>query len=750
MDRGWNLRERDVAGAFRRALQDVARLKPDLVLITGDIFERPDPPSAAYVTLHRGLNALRSQLPRTPVLVIAGERDTPRNPSDPGPLAVLESSPGVEVASGVPRSVRFRDLGVHALLVPHRAILDPPLPKLQPDREFAWNILLVRGRIGTSSNAVRITPSDWDYVAVGGPHRAADWHPHVRAAGSIERPERLPWRDAAKERGFLSFNLETGDAEFHPVTGRPIVDLAPVRVRADDLEAGTRRLRELLEGTPGGIAGKLVRVPLRGDVLNPAEGVSGGLLMAIASQAAHVEFHLAEEGAEEPDRQAGAGWRPEVLRVGRAPGESDSEFPLAPGLTILSADSEEDRRALRRDLEAVVRVERSHGGLELHPQPAASGGGSTGALPWGDAAAFLEGARDHLAPGAAGKRVAGVPPGEEGKPDAADVELLEMKLRDLRADSVEATGDLEARTLDWIRERQDADSKLQAYRDRARELRERIRVLDEEGQDALCPTCGRVMGATAPGLAQTLRDEWEALVQDGRWWSRRREQLEEKPEELRRMESGVVRAQAGVASAAESLERLRERRRVVGERKLPEDEGRRLPGGPEDTGPGTSFDESDPGVRSLLRIAANLAGSLTNGRIAGIRIRGGAVVLQDSGLPGREWEPKGEDLAVLLLALRLGLEVIRGTTGHRSSGRSFFLWEFATQGEEELIVSAAELSVATLPEGTSVIAITPPAVVQRIPERLAGAFAFRKTARGSWSVREVPVGTAGLNLEESS
>ena len=96
LERGWNRRERDIGAAFRAALEEAARLRPGLVLITGDVFDGPNPPSTAFLTLHRVLSRLRRRLPAVPVLIIAGERDSPRSPADPGPVAVLDSLPGVE------------------------------------------------------------------------------------------------------------------------------------------------------------------------------------------------------------------------------------------------------------------------------------------------------------------------------------------------------------------------------------------------------------------------------------------------------------------------------------------------------------------------------------------------------------------------------------------------------------------------------------------------------------------------------
>jgi hypothetical protein len=131
---------------------------------------------------------------------------------------------------------------------------------------------------------------------------------------------------------------------------------------------------------------------------------------------------------------------------------------------------------------------------------------------------------------------------------------LHSRIREARADWLEAAGDLEARTMEWTRERQEADTRLQTYRDRARELRERLTGLEAQGAQAPCPTCARPLAEAHPHLVQLLQEEWETVVQDGKWWKRRREQLEDRPEDLRELERQALRLHARVESLSEGVE----------------------------------------------------------------------------------------------------------------------------------------------------------------------------------------------------
>ena len=65
-------------------------------------------------------------------------------------------------------------------------------------------------------------------------------------------------------------------------------------------------------------------------------------------------------------------------------------------------------------------------------------------------------------------------------PDALRAKSRE--LRGLRVDGTEVGVDLEVANMEWLRERQDAETHLLAYRDRARELKARLHQLEEGGE----------------------------------------------------------------------------------------------------------------------------------------------------------------------------------------------------------------------------------------------------------------------------
>lgn len=136
---------------------------------------------------------------------------------------------------------------------------------------------------------------------------------------------------------------------------------------------------------------------------------------------------------------------------------------------------------------------------------------------------------------------------------------LEGRWRELREAAAVKRGDAEAAAMAWVRERQDAETRLQLYRDREKELRGRLRKIREGGEDAECVNCGRPLGDRAGAVTEARREEWEDVVQDGKWWRQRRDQLELKPDELKEIESRALSLDAEIEDLSEEIERRKVR-----------------------------------------------------------------------------------------------------------------------------------------------------------------------------------------------
>src|SRR5258708_40137421 len=93
--RGTNQREADVADAFRRAVDDLLEQQPDLILIAGDVFHSVRPTNAAILFFFQQAQRVHGALPDTPIVMIAGNHDTPRS-TETGTILRLHDPLGAE------------------------------------------------------------------------------------------------------------------------------------------------------------------------------------------------------------------------------------------------------------------------------------------------------------------------------------------------------------------------------------------------------------------------------------------------------------------------------------------------------------------------------------------------------------------------------------------------------------------------------------------------------------------------------
>ena len=303
IEQGRNVREADVARAFHQAIEGLLEIQPAVVLIAGDVFDRPEPPHSALVALAQGLQSLREALPDTPVLMTAGARDTPAGPADPGPLGAFDTMAGVEAVTETTRSVHYSQLNLNVVLVPHRSTIQGPRPLVVPNPEARWNVLVGYGSVDTGeSGLLSVSSDDWDYVALGHEHFRREVAPRVHYAGALERVGATPWEEAAEEKGFLTFDLESGQSDFQPIHGRPVVSLEPIPFEPDRPDRLRERVREVLAEVPGGIEEKIVRIRIQG--LPPDQlQLLHGMLPEYRRRALHLEVQLDDQPLGHPSHE---------------------------------------------------------------------------------------------------------------------------------------------------------------------------------------------------------------------------------------------------------------------------------------------------------------------------------------------------------------------------------------------------------------------------------------------------------------
>ncbi|HUQ45421.1 MAG TPA: SMC family ATPase [Gemmatimonadaceae bacterium] len=97
-------------------------------------------------------------------------------------------------------------------------------------------------------------------------------------------------------------------------------------------------------------------------------------------------------------------------------------------------------------------------------------------------------------------------------------------------------GELEAKRTEWVRDRQEAETKHVALRQQYTEVKENRERLISLGEDGECPICERTLNDHYRTVLDHLDEQLDALVADGKYYKSRLEQLEEMPPEIRELD----------------------------------------------------------------------------------------------------------------------------------------------------------------------------------------------------------------------
>lgn len=274
-DRGINQREADVGEALRLAVGDLIEQTPDLIAVAGDVFHSVRPTNTAIVFAFRQLARLRSALPETPIILLAGNHDTPRS-TETGSILRLFEALGVYVVDGHARRLEFPAIDTSVLAVPHQPLVSSERPALRPDGSAAIQILLTHGEIegviGTDRGQIEyggallsnaeMGYAHWSYIALGHYHIAHEVRPNAWYAGSLDYVSNTIWSEVravqegrASGKGYLLVDLPDGKPTIRPVGPvRPHIDLTPVEGKGlspseldEEIRARVQRLGDALD-----------------------------------------------------------------------------------------------------------------------------------------------------------------------------------------------------------------------------------------------------------------------------------------------------------------------------------------------------------------------------------------------------------------------------------------------------------------------------------------------------------------------
>jgi DNA repair exonuclease SbcCD nuclease subunit len=378
---GVNQREADVARTFGRVVEQVIALRPDLVLVAGDVFHAVRPSNPAILFAFKQFLRLRAALPDALVVMVAGNHDAPKT-TETGCILRLFLECGVHVVDATADRLSFPERDLSILAVP-----DAPTatrPAFDPDPAARYNVLLVHGEVEgilpkdivpADRAAIEITRDElrapeWSYVALGHYHVYRAVAPNAYYSGSIDYTSANAWGERDEERaagiagkGFIERDLATGAHAFHPIApSRELVELPELSARGMSAAEVDAAIRATVESLPGGVDDRIVRLVVRDIPRHIARELDHRMLRELRRRALH--FHLLTYKPDVQRRDAGGAptRRPslpdivrEKLRTRLLPSDVDRDALVALGLRYLE------------EAEALVTV-------EVAPAPAAEEG----------------------------------------------------------------------------------------------------------------------------------------------------------------------------------------------------------------------------------------------------------------------------------------------------------------------------------------------------------------------------------------
>lgn len=235
-EQGFNMREADVMKSFRACLDAIAEREPDLVVHSGDFFDRVRPSNYSIVLAYRALASFQRERQNRPLIIVAGNHETPRTHDAGNILELFRDIPGVYVfASERENQLRLDipDLDLEVVGVPSAVIERQPLT-LEPNTSRRHRVLVLHGmeRQVLPENAdfdiERAHVDKWSYVAMGDYHSFQAYGNNCCYSGSTDYTSTDIWSEIAHEKVWVWFDTEAGKMDPVPCEHRKAIDLPPI------------------------------------------------------------------------------------------------------------------------------------------------------------------------------------------------------------------------------------------------------------------------------------------------------------------------------------------------------------------------------------------------------------------------------------------------------------------------------------------------------------------------------------------
>lgn len=306
---GFNQREADVATAFSAVIDRTIELKPELVVIGGDVFHAVRPGNPSILHAYKEFSRLMESLPGAEIIMIAGNHDLPRT-AETGCILALFKTLGIHVVIDKAERLSFCSGELSVFAVPEGV---KPRPKFEPDPAARYNLLLLHGEIegvirkgrpkpaGTPSDDVtlnEIADPRWNYIALGHYHSYHQVAPNAFYSGSIEYTSSNIWGEVAEDakngtfgKGIVEHDLESGSHQFHRIQSpRSVIDLPAIDATGLTSAEVTAAVLSRIEECKGGIDDQIVRLVVHSIEKHIIRDLDHRMLRGLKARAMHFNF----------------------------------------------------------------------------------------------------------------------------------------------------------------------------------------------------------------------------------------------------------------------------------------------------------------------------------------------------------------------------------------------------------------------------------------------------------------------------
>jgi DNA repair exonuclease SbcCD nuclease subunit len=342
----------------------VIAARPDAVVIAGDLFHSVRPTNSAIVFAFKQFQRLREARPGAPIVLVAGNHDTPRS-AETGSILRLFEELEVDVAVDDARRLEYPALDLSVLAVPQQALVSAERPSLRPEGAARHRVMVLHGEIegvlptqghtveygGALVGLRELGVEEWSYIALGHYHVQHEVAPNTWYSGSLEYVGLNIWGQLTDEaergirgKGWLLADLDRDTVTRMPVPSRPIIDLEPVRGEGLGAEALNKLIEERLRAIPGGVLDRIVRLRVYDVPRHVARGLDHAAIRAYKAEALHLNLDIRRPEVHRVVGVGAPGRRqtlPELVRTylsGRPlPAELDREAFVRLGAELIDA-----------------------------------------------------------------------------------------------------------------------------------------------------------------------------------------------------------------------------------------------------------------------------------------------------------------------------------------------------------------------------------------------------------------------------